>query len=142
MAEENRMAPTIMLVEGQPETREMLRNWLEGKGYRIVEAADGQEALDLAPLARPDLIMMDVRLPKLNGIAVTRRLRQQPEFERVPIVAVSALDSTVFREAALSVGFAEYLGKPVDLDKLELVLTELLSVDARAAGASPVAPAT
>jgi CheY-like chemotaxis protein len=142
MAEENRMAPTIMLVEGQPETREMLRNWLEGKGYRIVEAADGQEALDLAPLARPDLIMMDVRLPKLNGIAVTRRLRQQPEFERVPIVAVSALDSTVFREAALSVGFAEYLGKPVDLDKLELVLIELLSVDARAAGASPVAPAT
>jgi CheY-like chemotaxis protein len=131
-----------MLVEGQPETREMLRNWLEGKGYRIVEAADGQEALDLAPLARPDLIMMDVRLPKLNGIAVTRRLRQQPEFERVPIVAVSALDSTVFREAALSVGFAEYLGKPVDLDKLELVLIELLSVDARAAGASPVAPAT
>jgi CheY-like chemotaxis protein len=86
--------------------------------------------------------MMDVRLPKLNGIAVTRRLRQQPEFERVPIVAVSALDSTVFREAALSVGFAEYLGKPVDLDKLELVLIELLSVDARAAGASPVAPAT
>lgn len=125
MAEKNRK-PTILLVEDYPETRTMLRQWLETKGYRLVEAADGQEALDLAPLAHPDLILMDLRLPELNGIAATRRLRAHAELRNVPVVALSALDPGMFRDAALAVGCVEYLTKPIDLDELEGLLFRLL----------------
>ena len=69
MATKNPNSPTILLVEDYQETRTMLRTWLERRGYRLVEAGDGQEAVDLAPLAHPDLILMDLRLPELNGIA-------------------------------------------------------------------------
>ncbi len=137
---QTRTVPTILLVEGYAETREMLRSWLDKKGYRIVEAADGLEALDLAPLAHPDLVLMDVRLPRLNGIAVARRLRQIDEFRDVPIVGLSVLDTDVIRRAAKSVGFLEYLTKPIDLGKLETLLTQVLHIDARAANAT-TAPA-
>jgi CheY-like chemotaxis protein len=125
MAEKNRK-PTILLVEDYPETRTMLRQWLERKGYRLVEAADGQEALDLAPLAHPDLILMDLRLPEMNGIAATRRLRENPELKDVPVIALSALDPAMFRDAAITVGCVEYLTKPIDLDELEELLIRLL----------------
>jgi CheY-like chemotaxis protein len=125
MSEKNRK-PTILLVEDYPETRTMLRQWLERKGYRLVEAADGQEALDLAPLAHPDLILMDLRLPEMNGIAATRRLREHPDLRDVPVVALSALDPAMFRDAALTVGCADYLTKPIDLDELEELLVRLL----------------
>lgn len=127
MNTKNENGRTILLVEDYQETRAMLRIWLERRGYRLVEAADGQEAIDLAPLAHPDLILMDLRLPELNGIAATRRLRQDATLQDVPVVALSALDPAMFREAALSVGCVEYLTKPIDLDKLEDVLTRLLN---------------
>ena len=134
MEEKNRK-PTILLVEDYPETRTMLRQWLERKGYRLVEAADGQEALDLAPLAHPDLILMDLRLPEMNGIAATRRLREHAELKDVPVIALSALDPAMFRDAAMSVGCVEYLTKPIDLDELEELLIRLL-------GYQPVAAKT
>lgn len=126
MAEKNHHKPTILLVEDYPETRTMLRNWLERKGYRLVEAADGQEALDLAPLADPDLILMDLRLPEMNGIAATRRLREHPHLKNVPVVALSALDPAMFRDAAFTVGCVDYLTKPIDLDELDELLVRLL----------------
>lgn len=127
---------TIMLVEDYPETRLLLKDWLESRGYRLVEAADGQEALDLAPLAQPDLILMDLRLPKLNGIAVTRRLRQNPALQDVAIVALTALDPARFRDAAMSVGCIDYLTKPIDLEKLEEILLRLFGKHAIAAKAT------
>ena len=129
MEQKKRSNPTILLVEDYEETRTMLRTWLEKRGYRLVEAADGQEAVDLAPLAHPDLILMDLRLPELNGIAATRRLRQIAELKNVPVVVLSALDPAMFREAALSVGCVEYLSKPIDLNKLEDLLIRLLGDD-------------
>ncbi len=138
MATKNPNSPTILLVEDYQETRTMLRTWLERRGYRLVEAGDGQEAVDLAPLAHPDLILMDLRLPELNGIAATRRLRQHAELKNVPVVVLSALDPAMFREAALSVGCVEYLTKPIDLDKLEEVLVRLLSNDSAVHDSSPV----
>ena len=129
MTNNNASVRTILLVEDYQETRAMLRVWLEGRGYRLVEAADGQEAVDLAPLAHPDLILMDLRLPELNGIAATRKLRQDVGLQNVPVVALSALDPAMFREAALSVGCVEYLSKPIDLDQLEDVLRRLLNPD-------------
>ena len=126
MDQTNANTQTILLVEDYEETRMMLRSWLERRGYRLVEAGNGQEAVDLAPLAHPDLILMDLRLPELNGIAATRRLRENVGLRNVPVVVVSALDPVLFRKAALSVGCAEYLCKPIDLKKLEEVLSRLL----------------
>lgn len=140
MANKIHRAPTILLVENYPETRELLRKWLENRGCRLVEAADGQEALDLAPLAQPDLILMDLRLPKLNGIAATRRIRQNPQLKDIPVVALSALDPSMFREAALSVGCVDFVSKPIDLDLLEELLTRLLGKElfsGRASRANP-----
>jgi CheY-like chemotaxis protein len=124
---QERMAPTILLVEDSTENRELLRRWLEKRGYRVVEAADGQEALDLAPLASPQLILMDLRLPKLNGMAVIRRLRRKPQLKETPFIALSGLNPELFRDAALSEGFADYLAKPVDLSELEKVLKRFCS---------------
>jgi len=138
MVTKNPKSPTILLVEDYQETRTMLRTWLERRGYRLVEAGDGQEAVDLAPLAHPDLILMDLRLPELNGIAATRRLRQHADLKNVPVVVLSALDPAMFREAALSVGCVEYLTKPIDLDKLEELLIRLLSDDSTVPNGSPV----
>jgi len=138
MATKNPKSPTILLVEDYQETRTMLRTWLERRGYRLVEAGDGQEAVDLAPLAHPDLILMDLRLPELNGIAATRRLRQHADLKNVPVVVLSALDPAMFREAALSVGCVEYLTKPIDLDKLEELLLRLLNDQSAVHNGSPV----
>ncbi|HSE23944.1 MAG TPA: response regulator [Pyrinomonadaceae bacterium] len=125
--EQEPMVPPILLVEDSTENRELLRRWLEQRGYRVVEAADGQEALDLAPLASPQLILMDLRLPKLNGMAVIRRLRRKPQLRKTPFIALSGLNPELFRDAALSEGFADYLAKPVDLGELEKVLKKFCS---------------
>ena len=140
MLRKNRTAPTVLLVEDYPETRTLLRSWLEKRGCRLVEAVDGQEAIDLAPLAHPDLILMDLRLPKLNGIAVTRRIRQNPLLKNVPIVVLSGLDPEMFREAALGVGCVDFLSKPIDLEKLEELLISLWGQNVlvrRVAGVQP-----
>lgn len=133
MRHENIDGPTILLVEDYEDTRIMLRNWLERRGYRLVEAGDGQEAVDLAPLANPGLILMDLRLPELNGIAAMRRLRHFPELKDVPVVVLSALDPALFREAAFTAGCVEYLSKPIDLRRLEELVCRLLPIDAQAA---------
>jgi CheY-like chemotaxis protein len=137
MIKTNLRVPTILLVEDYPEARSLMRTWLEKKGCRLVEAVDGQEAIDLAPLAKPDLILMDLKLPKMNGIAVTRRLRENPELKNVPIVVLTALDPEMFREAALGVGCTDFLTKPVDLEKLEDLLFRLWGQDLLIAKASP-----
>lgn len=140
MLRKNRREPTVLLVEDYPETRTLLRSWLEKRGCRLVEAVDGQEAVDLAPLAHPDLILMDLRLPKLNGIAVTRRIRQNPLLKNVPIVVLSGLDPEMFREAALGVGCIDFLSKPIDLEKLEELLVSLWGQNAlvrKVAGVQP-----
>lgn len=136
MDHQNSSGPTILLVEDYEDTRAMLRNWLERRGYRLVEAGDGQEAVDLAPLAHPDLILMDLRLPELNGIAATRRLRQYAGLKDVPVVVLSALDPALFREAAFSVGCVEYLSKPIDLGRLGDLLLRLLPSDELATSSS------
>ena len=117
--------PTILLVEDYEETRLMLRVWLERRGYRLVEAGDGEEAVELASIVMPDAILMDLRLPELNGIAATRRIRQHPKLCGVPVIVISALDPALFRDAAAKVGCTEYLNKPIDLERLEDLLANI-----------------
>ena len=100
----------------------MMRRLLEMAGYHVVEASDGEQAVKLAVAAKPVLILMDLSLPKLDGLAATRQIRSKRGLKRVPIVAVSAHDSPQSRDEALAAGCDEYVTKPIDFDQLSEVL--------------------
>src|SRR5919107_6147165 len=89
LMEENREArPTVLVVEDFEDNRFMMRRLLEMSGYRVIEAVNGQEAVETARREHPDLILMDLSLPLLDGLAATRRIREQDGLSKVPIVAV------------------------------------------------------
>jgi CheY-like chemotaxis protein len=118
--------PTVMVVEDFEDNRFMMRRLLEMSGYRVLEAVNGEEAVELARRERPGLILMDLSLPQLDGLAATRRIRQHPELRDVPIVAVSAHDTADFHADALAAGCNDYVTKPIDFDQLEALLSRLL----------------
>ena len=120
---------TILVVDDSADTRTVLRRTLASYGYRVVEAADGREAVELALSECPDLVLMDLNMPVMDGLAATERIRELKErCGNVPIVAVTAYDTYGMREAALEAGCDAYLLKPLALDELESVVMGLLSV--------------
>jgi CheY-like chemotaxis protein len=116
---------TVLVVEDFEDNRFMMRRLLEMSGYRVVEAVNGQQAVETARRERPAIILMDLSLPMLDGLAATRRIREQDGLERVPIVAVSAHDSADFHAEALAAGCDEYVTKPIDFDQLVQLLNRL-----------------
>jgi CheY-like chemotaxis protein len=112
----------FLVVEDFEDSRFMMRRLLEMAGYHVVEASDGEQAVKLAVAAKPVLILMDLSLPKLDGLAATRQIRSKRGLKRVPIVAVSAHDSPQSRDEALAAGCDEYVTKPIDFDQLSEVL--------------------
>ena len=126
MVEEEKAVKTVLVVEDFEDNRFMMRRLLEMSGYRVIEAVNGQEAVEKAQSERPDLILMDLSLPHLDGLAATRRIRQQDGQARVPIVAVSAHDTADFHADALAAGCDEYVTKPIDFDQLENLLNRLV----------------
>jgi two-component system cell cycle response regulator DivK len=117
---------TVMVVEDFEDNRFMMRRLLEMSGYRVVEAINGEQAVELAERERPGLILMDLSLPLLDGLAATRRIREHEELREVPIVAVSAHDTADFHADALAAGCNDYVTKPIDFDQLEALLERLL----------------
>jgi CheY-like chemotaxis protein len=117
----------IMVVEDYDDTRLLLKQALEGLGYSVLEASNGQEAVDLAGREHPDLILMDLDLPILDGIAATQRIRQQADLEKVPIVAVTAYPMSYTHVKAFAKGCDEYMRKPIDISDLESVVRRYLS---------------
>jgi two-component system cell cycle response regulator DivK len=126
MAKPGEASPTVLVVEDFEDNRFMMRRLLEMSGYQVVEAVNGEQAVEAAVRERPDLILMDLSLPKLDGLAATRRIRQHEGLARTPIVAVSAHDTTDFHADALAAGCNEYVTKPIDFDQLEALLEKLL----------------
>jgi two-component system cell cycle response regulator DivK len=118
--------PVVMVVEDFEDNRFMMRRLLEMSGYRVLEAINGEEAVELAHRERPQLILMDLSLPQLDGLAATRRIRQHADLREVPIVAVSAHDTADFHADALAAGCNDYVTKPIDFDQLEALLHRLL----------------
>ena len=117
---------TVLLVEDTEDNRFMMRRLLEMSGYRVVEATNGDEAVKLAEAERPGLILMDLSLPVIDGLAATRLIRKLPELEKTPIIAVSAHDTTDFLTEALQAGCNSYITKPIDFNELEqLIVREL-----------------
>ena len=125
MSEKNDPRPTVLVVEDFEDNRFMMRRLLEMSGYRVVEAVNGQQAVETAGRERPDIILMDLSLPMLDGLAATRRIREQDGLARVPIVAVSAHDSADFHAEALAAGCNEYVTKPIDFDQLVNLLDRM-----------------
>jgi CheY-like chemotaxis protein len=116
----------VMVVEDFEDNRFMMRRLLEMSGYRVLEAINGHEAVEMAKREKPDLILMDLSLPLLDGLSATRRIRQQPELKELPIVAVSAHDTSDFHADALAAGCNDYVTKPIDFEQLESLLARLL----------------
>ncbi len=117
---------TVLVVEDFEDNRFMMKRLLEMSGYRVIEAVNGQEAVDLAGSESPDVILMDLSLPVLDGLTATRRIRRNTALRKVPIVAVSAHDTADFQADALAAGCDEYVTKPIDFDQLEHLLSRLV----------------
>ena len=122
------LAATILLVEDTEDNRQMMKRLLEMSGYRVVEAINGIEAVKLANQIRPQIILMDLSLPFIDGLAATRQIRSLPGLGKVPIIAVSAHDSADFHSDALDAGCNAYITKPIDYPQLEDLVSHLLAV--------------
>ena len=118
---------TILVAEDSADTRAVLLRVLVSDGYRVVEAADGREAVELAVSECPDLVVMDLNMPVMAGLAAIERIRElKDRCGDVPVVAVTAFDTYGMKEAAFEAGCNAYLLKPLVLDELESVVAALL----------------
>ena len=118
--------PKVLLVEDTEDNRFMMRRLLEMAGYGVVEATNGEEAVRLAQSEQPELILMDLSLPVIDGLAATRAIRKSDGLKKTPIIAVSAHDTSDFQAEALSAGCDSYITKPIDFSQLELLIARLL----------------
>ena len=114
--------PTVLVVEDNEETSFLLRTVLTRKGYRVIEAWDGKQAIEVAEGEQLDLILLDVKLPRLNGIGVIHRLRQNTKLEMVPIVIITGQEPEKYRSSAIAEGCDDFLIKPIDFDRLDALL--------------------
>lgn len=117
---------TILIAEDNPTNRELLRELLEIRGYTVAEARDGQEALAMVEQTLPDILLLDIGMPQLDGFAVVRKLRENPRFISLPVVAVTAYAMQGDREKIMTSGFDGYLSKPVNSGSLVQELDRLL----------------
>jgi len=117
---------TVLLVEDTEDNRYMMRRLLEMTGYRVVEAMNGEEAVKVAAAESPQLILMDLSLPVIDGLAATRLIRKLPKLESTPIIAVSANDTSDFQSEAIDAGCNSYFTKPIDFNELEQLIAKLI----------------
>jgi two-component system, cell cycle response regulator DivK len=106
------MSKRILVVEDQPDNRRILRDLLGNAGYELIEAETGEEALTAVEAQRPDLILMDIQLPVMDGYEATRRIRSNPELKSIPIIAVTSYALAGDEAKALAVGCNAYITKP------------------------------
>ncbi len=109
---------TIMYVEDNAENRLLIRRVLQAEGFQVVEASDALEAMEIVQTQRPDLILMDINLPEMDGYTLTARFKATPQLSNVPIIALTANVMRGDRERTLEAGCDGYIQKPVDVDLL------------------------
>ena len=120
-------SPTILLVEDTEDNRHMMKKLLEMSGYRVLEATNGEEAVQVTSKESPELILMDLSLPIIDGLAATRLIRNLPDGNQLPIIAVSAHDTADFHADALAAGCDAYITKPINYPELEEVVARLMA---------------
>ena len=128
MNKRNNTGITILVAEDDEDNRFIMKMLLEMRGYEVMTAANGHEAIAKAERTCPDLILMDLRMPLLNGLATTRQLRQHTDarLRQVPVIALSAYDPAQHRAVAIAAGCNDYVTKPIDYDRLEKLIETFL----------------
>lgn len=121
------MAARILVVEDNEDNRALVVKVLGRQGYEVIEATSGEDALELAGAAPPDLVLMDLDLVGMSGFEATRRFKASPELGRIPVVALTAYAMVGDREKALEAGCDGYLSKPVDVRHLADQVAEFLA---------------
>ena len=120
------MAKTILIVEDYEDTRSFMKYLLEGKGYLVCEAENGIEAFDKFKQRHPDLILMDISMPEVDGLTATKAIRElEADGEHIPIIAVTAFGKLYYKKA-IEAGCNELIDKPVDFDSFETVIHHYL----------------
>jgi two-component system cell cycle response regulator DivK len=126
MAEKNSKDLTILLVEDVEDSRYFMRLELEQHGYRVIEAEDGEKAVATALRERPNIILMDLSLPGIDGLEATKQIRGDDHLHQVSIIAVTGHQETNFRLGAKESGFDAYVTKPIDIDCLIELISGLM----------------
>jgi two-component system cell cycle response regulator DivK len=117
----------VLLVEDAPDTRELLRLLFEGEGYEVVLAGDGVAAVEAALRERPDAIVMDMSLPRLDGYNATKLIRREPALRGIPVIACTALNRWEWRGKAIAAGCDAFMTKPIDFRQLTETLDGLIA---------------
>ena len=120
---------TILVVDDYSDNRTLLSAWLRAKGFKVVEAGDGKEGVLQANRSHPDLILMDLAMPELDGVEATRQIRERHSLARTPIFAITAYGTYDVKQDALAAGCNDVLAKPLDLESLLLKIKLALAVD-------------
>ena len=121
------MPEKILVVEDNEQNRILMRQILTHHGYDVLEASDGLTGLEMARLHMPALILLDIQMPVMNGLAVIRELRNNPALKKIKAIAVTSFAMKGDRENALQAGFDEYVTKPIDTRKFPELVKEILS---------------
>ncbi|MEA3359495.1 MAG: response regulator [Thermodesulfobacteriota bacterium] len=119
-------ASKILIVEDNQDNRELIVKALRINGYKLIEAVDGEEAIEKAKSEKPDLILMDLFIPKIDGYEVTRRLKENDEFKNIPVIACTAHAMKGDMEDALAAGCDGYIPKPIDVRQLSNQINSFL----------------
>ena len=119
---------TVMVVDDSDDIRTMICMKLRRKGYRVLEAANGKEAVELATRSHPGLILMDLSMPVMDGYEATRRIKALPGFLEVPVVAISAICDASYNRKALEAGCVECVRKPIDFRSFDSLVSKYLEV--------------
>lgn len=118
--------PTILIADSDEDSRFLLRSLLELKGFQVLEANDGQEAIDTSVSRKPDLLLIQLKLPVISGFTVIRRIRKNDELRAVPIIAISFNNPTSNRNLALAAGCNAHIENPIEFDLLDALVDRLL----------------
>ena len=116
----------VLIVEDNPQNMKLLEMLLRAKDYTLLKAYDGEEALAMAIREQPDLIVMDMQLPKMSGLEVTKQLRQMPVFGHTPIIALTAYAMRGDKEQFMEAGCNAYLSKPISTRELPVIIDWML----------------
>jgi len=117
----------ILVVDDSADNVAMISLFLQQQGYRVVTANNGEDAVTIAAQMLPNIILMDINLPTLDGLGATRRIRENDALRDVPVVAITAFGTEGFQRAAYDAGLSGYLTKPIDLDRMHQLIARLLS---------------
>jgi two-component system, cell cycle response regulator DivK len=122
------MLKKVLIVEDNPQNRKLVVMTLRSESYELLEATDGEQALKLAQAQTPDIILMDVQLPKINGLEVTRRLRALPEFKHTPIIAITAFAMQGDIKNIMEAGCSAHITKPFSTRDLRRLIAGVLEI--------------